>query len=123
MLENASFLADALKKKGLPIIQLKNKTPSTQHIWININEKEKAFSFYKNMEKMRLLVNYRLLPYNLGFGIRVGIAAATREGLRLEHIEELSKFIALIYNGDTSLSLKHNLRKFINYIKRNKLDG
>jgi glycine hydroxymethyltransferase len=117
MLNNANALRQELINNGLPAVMVNNNFVATQHIWIKINNKEKAFKFFKNMEKMRLLVNYRLLPYGLGYGIRIGTAAATKDGLKIEHIPKLSSYIAKIYYGDNSLELKHLIRSFIQKIK------
>jgi glycine hydroxymethyltransferase len=118
MLHNSVMLSHELCKRGLPIVQINSNAIPTQHIWIHLNNKEKAFTFFKNMEKMRLLVNYRLLPYGLGYGIRIGLAAATNQGLRKHHIKLLSDYITQIFNGNTSLLLRHIIRELIFKIKQ-----
>ena len=59
--------------------------------------KNEAFDFYKKMEQCNLLVNYRKLPYELGYGIRMGTAAATLQGLNEVNINSLAALISEIY--------------------------
>lgn len=99
MLENSINIEMKLAEFDVPVIlKEKNKTP-THHIWINFNNKDKAFDFYKKMEKCGLLVNYRNLPYELGFGIRMGTSAATIQGINAINQNDLAILISKIYKS------------------------
>ena len=99
MLENSINIEMKLAEFDVPVIlKVKNKTP-THHIWINFNNKDKAFDFYKKMEKCGLLVNYRNLPYELGFGIRMGTSAATIQGINAINQNDLAILISKIYKS------------------------
>ena len=75
MLKNTIALEEALLKKKLPVFKRSNfnkHCPITHHIWMPINNSKKAYSFFRRLETFSINVNYRLLPYQLGYGLRVG---------------------------------------------------
>lgn len=118
MLLNTKFLDCYFKKNGMPVVERKisKDEPYTHHIWIKCNNEDDAFSFYRNMESVGFLVNYRLLPYGLGYGIRIGLSAATYSGINTSNIEQLGEYILKVYNGDY-YSIKQDAKEFINLIK------
>lgn len=99
MLTNSMKLEQELKKHGLPVVEKKTEVLPTHHIWLKMNNSNQAFQFYKDMEVCNLLVNYRKLPYYLGYGIRMGTAAATLQGINDTNINELADIISCIYYG------------------------
>ena len=102
MLTNSVQLERELKNRGLPVVEKKTEVLPTHHIWIKMEHSDQAFQFYKNMEACGLLVNYRKLPYRLDYGIRMGTAAATLQGLNESNISVLARIIADIYFGRLS---------------------
>lgn len=114
MIQNSINLEINLQQLEVPVIQRDKRLQATHHIWIRPSDKEKAYEFYKKMEECGLLVNYRKLPYNIGYGIRMGTSAATLQGLNEENLPILSELIAQIYYSDhISTSLIHNVQMFL----------
>lgn len=114
MLKNSIFLERQLQAQGLPIIERDPSRLATHHIWLKPGDKDAAFEFYKKMEICGFLVNYRLLPYQLGYGIRMGTSAATLQGINDRNIPELAILIAKIYRCKTvSSELKGLVQEFI----------
>lgn len=105
MLEASNYLEQALYKEGFPIIQKSKNNIPTQHIWATFKSKEKTYKVYTELEKIGLLTNYRLLPYDLGYGLRIGIGGAIQQGLRLEHISDLAIICSRCYKYGYSYSL------------------
>jgi glycine hydroxymethyltransferase len=97
MLKNSITLEQNLLKNGVPVV-IRNRTlvPS-QQIWIPLSDKNSAYNFFKRLEQIFILTNYRKLPYNLGYGIRIGTAAATRQGLLPEDTIVIGEIIAKAY--------------------------
>lgn len=90
----------------------------THHIWIRCSDKTDAFELYKHWEQYGFLTNYRLLPYHLGYGIRIGLSAATVSGLLPTDIPELANLLAQAYHStEYSEKLKRLSEKFIIKIK------
>ena len=121
MLENTKLLKKELKNHQLPVYE-QHPTSSneiiTHHIWIKCSNKVSAFELYKRWEYYGLLTNYRLLPYNLGYGIRMGLSAATVSGLLPKDIPELANLLGqAYYNKDFDEKLKHLSEEFIHKIK------
>ena len=121
MIDNATYLSNELKNVGFNVITQKpinESEKNTHHVWIRCADQKTAFRAYKCWEKYGFLTNYRLLPYNIGYGIRIGLSAATVCGLRMADISSLAH---LLYEcqqkpeGDNILQEK--IDAFINKIK------
>lgn len=96
-IECANCLYNELLKKGLPVVERKKSDYYTLHIWLKPETSDKTYKFYLKLEQMKILTNYRLLPYDIGYGIRIGINGAVRQGLRKEHIAILADIIKEAY--------------------------
>ena len=113
VLQNAISLEDHLIEFGVNVIPRRRDLLPTPHLWIKSPGREEAFQFFKDLESCRFLTNYRKLPYGLGFGLRLGLNAATRTGLYPDHTRQLASLIAEIHQGKPSLALRHECRAFI----------
>ena len=119
MIANAITLEAELLKQKVPIVMRNSspKSPPTHHCWIGPLSQSKAFDLYTTLEKIGILTNYRILPYNIGYGIRLGLSGATNSGLNINHITELAEIIATAFrNGysdelfDKSITFIHNVK-------------
>lgn len=121
MLVNTGLLRKELKNHGLPVCEQQPMSANehiTHHIWITCTDKIFAFELYKRWEYCGFLTNYRLLPYNLGYGIRMGLSATTVSGLIPEDIPELANLLAqAYYSNDCNKELQYQSKKFIHKIK------
>ncbi len=123
MLANTEMLKKELINQHLTVYEQQpisiNET-ITHHIWIQCSNKVSAFDLYKRWEQYGFLTNYRLLPYNLGYGIRMGLSAATVSGLLPKDISELANLLALAYHSIGYDEKLHRLsEEFIKKIKEN----
>lgn len=99
MLANSLKLENALHELGVDIEPKKESLPPTHHIWIKCKDHEDAYNAYKNLEKNNILVNYRKLPYEIGYGLRLGTSAATLQGLTIQNCKVIASIIAKSING------------------------
>ena len=116
MLNNTVLLDRALADKGINVIKRNTNAsnPSTHHIWLKPNDKEQAYTWYKELEEIGILTNYRKLPYELGYGLRLGLSAASYRGLNESHISALANIIAdCLHNKDDKLNLKKRLKQLL----------
>lgn len=120
MLLNACALDSSLRDLGVPIVkrQSDNLSPPTHHCWVGPLEKRKAYEVYCALEEIGLLTNYRLLPYNLGYGLRLGFSGATQSGLQVSDIPELAEIISEAYWNGVNSKLKEKAQGFIQKVKR-----
>ena len=123
MLTNTMILRKELKDLGIPVYEQQPifiNEPITHHIWIPCTDKVSAFDLYKRWEYYGFLTNYRLLPYNLGYGIRMGLSAATLSGLSPDDIPKLADLLGqTYYNKDYNQKLYYKSKEFIHKIKEN----
>ena len=119
MLQNACALESALQDAGLPMIirQTDSFSPPTHHCWIGPLEKLSAYELYCSLEQVGLMTNYRLLPYNIGYGLRLGLSGATQSGLQTSDIPELAKIISEAYQKGANGPLKEKTLCFIRRVK------
>jgi len=112
-MECCKRLEELLINNGLPIVQRDHQSPATLHIWLLCPTKEESYAYFLKLEQLNILTNYRLLPYNLGYGLRIGVSAAVRTGLRVEHLSELAAIMTEAYNGTITSKLQKKASKFI----------
>ncbi len=74
-------LEHLLQEYDVPVVKRESGSTPTVHIWILCGSKEQSYEYYLKLEQLNILTNYRLLPYNLGYGLRIGVSAAVRSGL------------------------------------------
>lgn len=106
MLNNSIALERALKEIGIDIEVKKEYLLPTHHIWIKFKNMNETYAAYKNLEKNNILVNYRKLPYEIGYGLRLGTNAATLQGLTVENCKKVASVIYQSISGiiDTNLA-------------------
>lgn len=119
MLSTTRLLEENLIKNGLPVIKRNFNNTWTQHLWLRPKSKEKSYQFFRLLEELHILTNYRLLPYKLGYGLRLGTAAAVRQGLEEKCVPALAEVISKAYyaNGIDDM-LRNAARATIASIKK-----
>lgn len=117
MIDSAILLEEVLVQHGVPVITRPSNAMATHHCWIKPESQQDAFDFFLTLERLGLLTNYRLLPYDLGYGIRLGLSGAIQSGLRLSDIPELGILIATGYHEGYSPDLMKSVTQFIWRIK------
>lgn len=112
-----NLLENILSDLGVPVVKRSSKFVSTQHIWILCQNKYESYQYYLRLETLGLLTNYRLLPYELGYGLRIGLNGAVLCGLKSEHIPDLAKIMSDAYYNDITPQIIKNCQKFIKRVK------
>ncbi len=96
MLDVAVLLEKHLAELDVPVVQRRTDLPPTHHLWIQGSSREDAFESYERLESAGILTNFRLLPYSLGYGLRLGVTAAVRLGLAEPDVPRLAELIAQV---------------------------
>lgn len=121
MIENAIELEKELVNCGINVIKQHPQQKSevhTHHVWIQCKDKRNAFDLYNRWERNGFLTNYRLLPYNLGYGIRMGLSAATVCGLTKSDVPLLAQLLTKTYiSNEYNSALHDEIESFIIHIK------
>lgn len=110
-------LEHKLHEEGVPVIRRKSCYLPTHHIWILCQNKHESYSYYLKLESLGLLTNYRLLPYKLGYGLRIGLNGAVLCGLQEKHIETLANIMGEAYSGSITHKLEKKCKSFIKDVK------
>lgn len=101
MLENAATLERLLLGACPEVIPCSEDGPRTHHLWIAFDGDGAAMAAFRKLERAGLLVNYRKLPYGIGYGLRMGTAAATLQGMNSDNAPILADAIAAAVHGET----------------------
>jgi glycine hydroxymethyltransferase len=112
MLDVAVLLESELYERGVPVVRRPRDRPATHHAWIRERDREKAFETFERLESCGILTNFRKLPYSLGYGVRLGVNAAVRIGLRDTDVPELADLIAEIRHHGPTAPLRRRARLF-----------
>jgi glycine hydroxymethyltransferase len=112
MLDVAADLENVLLELDVPAVRRRRDAQPTHHLWIREASRAEAFETYEALEQCSILVNFRLLPYALGFGLRLGTSAATRIGLTQRDVPELAALIAEIRRSGATSALREQARRF-----------
>ncbi len=115
--KSVNLLEKLLVDYGVPAIKRSKHLMPTQHIWILCQNKSESYNYYLKLEELGILTNYRLLPYGLGYGLRIGLNAAVLCGLNEKHIPQLAQIMKEAYFGDITPHLKKISSKFIKTIR------
>ena len=122
MLNISDAFETCLHNKGFPIVKKDSKRIRSQHIWSIFSNQEQCYRLYCDLEKLGFLTNYRLLPYNLGYGLRIGIGAAIQQGLRMKHIDSLANIFSKCYKtGYSNLLLLESQELLAEIFKESKI--
>ena len=92
-----TYFGRIFAQKHLPVVKRNFNTAWTQHLWLRLESKEKTYQFFRLLEDLHILTNYRLLPYGIGYGLRLGTAAAVRQGLDEKNVPALAEIISKAY--------------------------
>lgn len=111
MLQTAVALESELAGLGVPVVRRDDQMTPTHHLWMTEPDREAAFESYESLEACGLLANYRLLPYGLGYGLRLGTSGAVRTGLRMRDVPELAELIALVRSEGATPALRARARE------------
>lgn len=120
-IECSRLLEEYLLQMKVPVVQSSGAEPRTLHVWILCDDKELSYKYYLKLQTLHILCNYRQLPYDLGFGLRVGTSAAVRMGLRPADVKELATIMANAYHGPVTPSIIKRANKLIQTVKKSAL--
>lgn len=121
ILKNTIALEKSLNNHGVRTVPRDFCKTITQQIWIPMDSEHDAFSLYKRLEQIHLYTNYRTLPYGFGKGLRLGTAAATRQGLTIDTATIIGQLIGEAYHTEKlSDSLIDRTANLIQQIKKNR---
>jgi len=107
----AEALERALGQRGVAVVSRDRvgdeQWPGTQHVWIALRDQARAFDAWRRLERVRIQTNYRLLPYGLGWGLRLGVTAAVARGLTAASVLDLADIVARALHDGSDRELRH----------------
>ena len=110
----AHGLRAALREFGIDAVDVDEQGhpdwPTTQHVWIRCCDADEAFRVYSELGRARIQTNYRLLPYRMEYGLRLGTTYAVAAGLSMAHVPELAQLIAAVVTDGASPARRHAVR-------------
>jgi glycine hydroxymethyltransferase len=127
MLETAVSLEGHLQDAGVPVVRRTTQGdagwPTTQHVWITAPNPAAAFSNFKALSRVRIHVNYRKLPYRLGYGLRLGTTFSSVAGVEEKLMRHLARIIFDALSGANPAPLRHEVREIAESARRHALSS
>jgi glycine hydroxymethyltransferase len=93
--------------------------PPTHHLWIAAADQDTAFAQYEQLAAINIFTNYRLLPYRLGYGLRLGTTASAIAGVDQAHIQTLTSLIHKCLTNGASPELRDAVRELAGRARAN----
>jgi glycine hydroxymethyltransferase len=110
LVPTALALERELAARGVPVVprqvQGDGRWPATHHIWIRYDDADAAFASYQSLARANILVNYRKLPYGLGWGLRLGTSHVASAGLTVATAGEVAELVANALEYGRSLDVR-----------------
>jgi glycine hydroxymethyltransferase len=114
MLATALALERELLATGVPVVERSRQGdpawPTTQHLWVQAQGRDEAFAWYEALARVRVHTNYRVLPYGLGHGLRLGTTYAAAAGLEPGDAPELAWLVGQVLRTGPTADLRHEVR-------------
>jgi glycine hydroxymethyltransferase len=112
MLILALRLESELHEAGVPVVRRRTDLVPTHHLWIREESVAAAYETYERLERCGIETNFRLLPYSLGHGLRLGTAAVARLGMVEDDVPQLARLIARVRSSGATAKLQREVRGF-----------
>jgi glycine hydroxymethyltransferase len=110
LLSTALELEAQLLRRGVSVVvrerQGQAAWPATHHIWISSPDKDKAFTQFESLTQVNVQTNYRKLPYDLGYGLRLGTSVSSICGVDTPQLESLAEIIQAATEDGSSAALR-----------------
>jgi glycine hydroxymethyltransferase len=114
LMDTAVELERRLARRGIAVVdrqcQGEHSGPATHHIWIRSADRDTAFAQFEALARVNIHVNYRKLPYGLGFGLRLGTAFSAVAGVDVHHVDELADIMHGTLCGGAGNALRRRVR-------------
>lgn len=115
LLTSAVALEREMLDRRLPVVDRSRQGepgwPHTHHIWIRLGDDKLAFRRYEHLAESRILTNYRMLPYDLGYGIRLGTTYSSVAGIGAGYAAELADIISASFNDEAVSVLRKRVEE------------
>jgi glycine hydroxymethyltransferase len=122
LLDSASALEACLASRDLPLVardeQGQGDWPATHHIWLRSPSREAAFALYEDLADVGVLTNYRRLPYDIGYGLRLGTSFSSVAGIKPSHAEEIAEIVAAVTAGASRPPLRERVAELAHKAQR-----
>lgn len=92
---NAKELAAGLIEHGADVLFAEIGATESHQVLIDLGSKQKSLETWNCLQSQGLNTNAIGLPFRNSFGLRIGVAEATRRGLGPEQMREIARWIAI----------------------------
>lgn len=112
IVSNAKKLAESLYNLGFDVFGEKRNFTETHQIWIKLKSQEEALNAFNRLEQVGITVNNIAIPFDGGFGLRLGVAEATRRGMGKQEMEEISLILSdLLLRNESCERISNKVRE------------
>lgn len=103
VVQNARALAGSLAQHGIDVLFAEIGATQSHQVMIDLGSKARSLEIWRHLQGVGLNTNAISLPFRQSFGLRLGVAEATRRGLGAEEMRQIAHWIALCASGKHGL--------------------
>ena len=98
VVENARALAASLCANGVDVFKKEPPYTDSHQVWAVLGERDSAMAAFQDLEDIGVFVNAIGVPFTGKYGLRIGVAEATRLGMKADQAELLGHMMAACLN-------------------------
>jgi glycine hydroxymethyltransferase len=122
LLDTAVALEEEMAQRGLAVIardrQGREDWPATHHVWLHAPSREAAFTLYEELAEVGVLTNYRKLPYEIGYGLRLGTTFSAVAGIDPSHAAEIAEIVTAVTQRGPCPALRERVAELAREARR-----
>lgn len=103
VIRNAKTLAQSLAHRGIDVLFSELGATESHQVMVDLGDKARSLDIWNRLQRAGLNTNAIALPFRRSYGLRIGVAEATRRGLAVEEMHKIAEWISQCIAGDCAL--------------------
>jgi glycine hydroxymethyltransferase len=103
VIANAQALATSLSERGVEVLFARIGATASHQVLVDLGNREASLAIWNRLQAAGLNTNAISLPFRPSFGLRLGVAEATRRGLGQSEMSLIATWIAACIAGRGSV--------------------
>lgn len=109
VIRNAKALAQALVGHRIGVLFAEIGATESHQVMIDLGDKKNSLVVWNRLQDAGIHTNAVSLPFKRSYGLRIGVAEATRRGLGVEEMHRIAEWIALCAKGRRPENIARNV--------------
>lgn len=94
VIDNSKALATSLVRHGIDVLFADIGATESHQVLIDLQDRQRSLAVWNRLQQSGLNTNAIALPFKPSYGLRIGVAEATRRGLGQQEMDQIGRWIA-----------------------------